>query len=317
MIKQDRYLPTFMPIVGNTTEEQNEWLSRNGNKPASKIDSHIPCPLEHAYYFCLAVCKFNTIKTDIYMFTYRIESPILRNKLPVFDELISSDVSILQEKLWLHLDNDGLVTHMNNLDLTGQKLGDPDSGIGVLVNAAINNSPSCLLGSNMRGVYFENNTFEGADLRGNVMDQAVIKYSKFRKAKLDDASLRNALFEDVHFTGASLRNADMQGIVCVNVVGFCDADLRGASLRNADMAGAEVSAKTNFTGADLGGATYLPWHPSINRWGYLFARNINRETRKTLYADDYGNNDLGVKFVSNVLEAGNKLLQACGLNRQR
>jgi uncharacterized protein YjbI with pentapeptide repeats len=311
MIKQDAYLPKFVPVVGNLTVEQSNWFSQNGNKPASEIDSHVPCQLKHAVYFCLAARGFNVDDTYNFINEHKGEISALTNFGD--DKLMG-----LQQDLGFSIDKNGVVRSINLIDLTGLDLGDPNSSIGVLVNAALYNSPSCLLGSNMPGVHFANNTFEGADLRGNVMDQAVITYSNFRKAKLDDASLRNALFEEVHFTGASLRNADMQGIVCVNFVCFRDADLRGASLRNADMVGAKVSAKTNFTGADLGGAIYLPWDPSINRWGYLFARNINRETRKKLlYADDYGNNDLVVKFVSNVLEAGNKLLQACGLNRQR
>jgi uncharacterized protein YjbI with pentapeptide repeats len=305
MIKQDEYLPNFLYTVDNRSEEQKNWFFQNGNKPASKIDSHIPCPLEHAYYFCLAASGFNV--NDTYKFINERKGRI--SALTNFgdDKLIG-----LQQDLGFSIDKNGVVQSINLIDLTGLDLGDPDSRIGVLVNAAINNSPSCLLGSNMRGVCFENNTFEGADLHGNVMDQAVIWYSNFRDANLEGASLKKALLDNVCLRGAKLKYADMQGVVCKDFVDLRDADLRRAYLRKADMSGAVVNAKTNFTGANLSAATNLPWNPWVNRFAYVFAKGVDRETRQQTYG---GDTFLG--GVSNVLEAGNRLLQACGLNRRR
>ncbi|MFN8819643.1 MAG: pentapeptide repeat-containing protein [Holosporaceae bacterium] len=143
--------------------------------------------------------------------------------------------------------------------------------------------------------------FKKVDLRCANIPNAILRYADLTKTDLEGANLKGS-----DLGGSNLEKAILWKAILEDTK-FCNAKMVSTTIIYATL-----NAKTNFTGADLGGATYLPWNPSINRWGYLFAKGVDRETRQRTYG---GDTFLG--GVSNVLEAGNKLLQACGLNRQR
>jgi uncharacterized protein YjbI with pentapeptide repeats len=116
--------------------------------------------------------------------------------------------------------------------------------------------------------------------------------------------LRRADLTETDFEGANLKGADLR-----------EANLEKAVLWKAKMVFARigrgiVNSKTNFTGVNLSGVTNLPWNPEVNRFGYVFARGVDRTTRQQMYGEDKL-----IGGLSNILEAGNNVLKAFGLNR--
>jgi hypothetical protein len=155
--------------------------------------------------------------------------------------------------------------------------------------------------------------FIAVDLVANskkLLEDAIKKCPDFLKkvdlrcSNMPNTILRRADLTETDFEGANLKGADLR-----------EANLEKAVLWKAKMVFARigrgiVNSKTNFTGVNLSGVTNLPWNPEVNRFGYVFARGVDRTTRQQMYGEDKL-----IGGLSNILEAGNNVLKAFGLNR--
>ena len=137
--------------------------------------------------------------------------------------------------------------------------------------------------------------------------------------KSSPSCLRGADLEGARLNGADMRQADLRGTILARAdmreVNLEEARLNGADLRQADLRGAglwgvQTDEETNWVRANLRGVANLPWGSGANRCGYLFAKGLDACTRSQVYR---GNTVL--KGISDVLEVGNRVLQAFGLNR--